>query len=63
MSNLEAVMIKHEGDKWILFSKDGSKVLGEFDTEEEAKAREGEIIAAQAAQESDADDATGQSRR
>jgi hypothetical protein len=36
-------MIKHEGDKWVLYSKDGSKKLGEFDSEEAAKKREREI--------------------
>ncbi len=45
-------MIKHENGKWILFSKDGSKQLGEFDTEQEAKDREAEIVAAVAAKES-----------
>lgn len=37
-------MIKHIGNKWILYSKDGSKKLGEYDTEEEAKKREQQII-------------------
>lgn len=50
-------MIKHQDGKWILFSKDGEKTLGTFDTEEEAKAREAEIIAAKAAQESDSEPA------
>ena len=36
-------MIKHEGNKWILYTQDGSKVLGEFDTEEDALKREGQI--------------------
>ncbi len=45
-------MIKNEGDKWILYSKDGEKKLGTFDTEQEAKDREAEIIAAVAAKES-----------
>lgn len=36
-------MIKHENDKWILYSKDGTEKLGEFDSEEEAKEREKEI--------------------
>lgn len=43
-------MIKHQNGKWVLFSKDGSKKLGTFDTEKEAKKREKEIIAAQEAQ-------------
>lgn len=42
-------MIKHEGMKFILYSKDGSKVLGKFDTKDEALKREGEIKAAMAA--------------
>lgn len=36
-------MIKKEGNKYILYSKDGSKELGSFDTEEEALKREREI--------------------
>lgn len=36
-------MIKHEKDKWILYSKDGSKKLGEFDSEQAAMDREEEI--------------------
>lgn len=42
-------MIKHEKGKWVLYSKDGSKQLGEYDTEQEAKDREKEIIAAKEA--------------
>lgn len=38
-----AEVIKHKGDKWVLYSADGSKELGEFDTEDEAKRREREI--------------------
>lgn len=45
-------MIKHEGDKWVLYSKDGSEILSTHDTEQEAKDREAEIIAAVAAKES-----------
>lgn len=45
-------MIKHQDGKWVLFSKDGSKRLGEFPSEQAAKDREAQIIAAQAAQES-----------
>jgi len=36
-------MIKHENSKWVLYSKDGTKKLGEFDSEYEAKEREKEI--------------------
>lgn len=36
-------MIKKEGGKWVLFSKDGSKKLGEFDTKAAAEKREREI--------------------
>ena len=49
-------MIKHEGEKYVLYSKDGSKKLGEFDTEEEAMAREKEIIKIEHASESHAVD-------
>jgi hypothetical protein len=42
-------VIKHEGNKWVLYAKDGEKVLGSFDTEDEAKERERQIIAAKAA--------------
>jgi hypothetical protein len=31
--------IRHEGDKWVIYSKDGSKKLGEYDTETAAKKR------------------------
>jgi len=37
-------MIKQEGKKWILYSQDGKKVLGEFDSEEEAMKREKQIM-------------------
>jgi hypothetical protein len=37
-------MIKQVGEKWILYSKDGSKKLGEFDSKKEAEDREKEII-------------------
>lgn len=33
-------MIIKEGDKYILYSKDGSKKLGEFNTRKEAEDRE-----------------------
>jgi hypothetical protein len=36
-------MIRHEGEKWVLYSQDGSRKLGEFDTETEAQDREKEI--------------------
>lgn len=36
-------MIKKEGNKYILHTKDGSKVLGTFNTLEEAKKREQQI--------------------
>jgi hypothetical protein len=37
-------MIKKEGDRFVLYSKDGKKKLGDFATEEEAKEREKEIL-------------------
>lgn len=36
-------MIKKEKGKWVLYSKDGSKKLGTYDTEKEAKDREKQI--------------------
>lgn len=36
-------MIKKRGDKWCLYSKDGSKKLGEFATKEAARKREQQI--------------------
>lgn len=36
-------MIRKENGKYILYSKDGDKVLGKFDTEKEAQDREAEI--------------------
>jgi hypothetical protein len=36
-------MLKREGSKWVLYSKDGSKKLGEFDTKEDALKRERQI--------------------
>lgn len=36
-------MIKQSGKKWILYSKDGSKKLGEFDSKEAAEEREKQI--------------------
>ena len=35
-------MIKHEGEKWVLYSADGSKTLGTYDSEEAAQERERE---------------------
>lgn len=36
-------MIKKEGDKWVIKSKDGKKTLGTFDSKEEATKRLGQI--------------------
>ena len=36
-------MIKKEKSKYVLYSKDGSKKFGSFDTKEDAKDREKEI--------------------
>ena len=36
-------MIKKEGSKWVLYTKDGSKKLGEFKTKAEALKRERQI--------------------
>jgi len=36
-------MIKKVGDKWVLYSKDGSRVLGRFDTKKAAQDREEQI--------------------
>lgn len=36
-------MIKKQGSKWILYSKDGSKKLGTFDNKKDAVKREGQI--------------------
>ncbi len=44
-------MIKTEGGKYVLYSKDGSKKLGEFATEREAQAREAEILKIEHAKE------------
>jgi hypothetical protein len=41
-------LIKHEGKKWVLYSKDGSKKLGEHNTEEKAKDQEAAIEASEA---------------
>lgn len=36
-------MIKKEGDKYVLYSKDGTKVLGIYDTKKQALERERQI--------------------
>lgn len=36
-------MIVKKGSKWILYTHDGKKVLGKFNTKKEAEAREAEI--------------------
>lgn len=38
MDKTEAI-IRKEGDKWIIYSKDGKKKLGTFTSEEQAKKR------------------------
>lgn len=38
-----AEVIRHEDGKWVLYSHDGSKKLGEFETKEEAEKRERQI--------------------
>lgn len=38
-------MIKKSGNKWKLYTKDGSRVLGIHDTKEEALAQERAIMA------------------
>lgn len=35
--------IRHEGSKWVLYTKDGAKVLGSFGTKAEAEKRERQI--------------------
>jgi hypothetical protein len=37
--------IRHEGDKWVLYTKDGDRVLGRHDTKKEAEAQERAIKA------------------
>ena len=44
-------MIKHEGDTYVLYSQDGAKKLGTFDSKEAAEEREREIQAIQHAKE------------
>jgi hypothetical protein len=36
----EATMIKHVGKKWILYSSDGSRKLGEHDSKADAERQE-----------------------
>lgn len=38
-------MIRHEGGKWVLYAKDGSKKLGTYDSKEECEARERQVQA------------------
>jgi len=38
------MVIKKEGYKWVLYTKDGKKVLGEFRTKKAALKRERQII-------------------
>jgi hypothetical protein len=37
-------MIKKEGNKWVLYTKDGQRVLGVFSTKQEAMRREKQIL-------------------
>ena len=46
-------IIRHEGSKWVLYTRDGKKKLGTFDTKAEALAQERAIHARQARKESD----------
>lgn len=39
------MVIRHEGSKWILYTKDESRVLGRHDTKKEAVAQERAIKA------------------
>jgi len=42
-------MIRHEGkNRWVLYTADGKRVLGEHDSKEEAQAQENEIYAKRA---------------
>jgi hypothetical protein len=41
-------VIRQEGNKWILYSRDGKKKLGEHGSREEALVQERAILAAQA---------------
>jgi hypothetical protein len=39
------MVIRHEGEKWILYTKDGARVLGRHETKHEAEAQERAIKA------------------
>lgn len=39
-------MIRHEGGQWVLYTHDGSRVLGRHNTRTEAEAQERAVIAA-----------------
>lgn len=41
-------MIRREGNKWVLYTRDGKKKLGEHKTRAQAVAQEQAILAAQA---------------
>jgi hypothetical protein len=36
-------VIRHVGTQWVLYSKDGSKVLGKYRTKQQAKRRERQV--------------------
>lgn len=55
VAELVSEVIRHEGDKWVLYSKDGSRKLGTFDTEEEAEERERQIQFFKRQREAEAD--------
>lgn len=37
-------MIRHQGSRWVLYSEDGSKVLGKYPTKAAALKRERQIL-------------------
>jgi hypothetical protein len=37
-------MIRHVGSKWVLYTKDGTKVLGKYATKQQAQKRERQVI-------------------
>ncbi len=39
------MVIRHEGDKWVLYTQDEDKVLGRHDSKEDAEAQERAIQA------------------
>lgn len=43
-----ALMIKHEGSKWVLYTSDGSRKLGTHDSKEDAERQEEAIKANEA---------------